>query len=242
MDVASAEVSSMVRALSRLPDPALLDRVVTELCEIERRSGIDRTLAIGELILTRFFDGDARAWRDRRRNKNNSIRRIADRKDCPYCKSALNEAVAVYVAALELPCVRTFGHIRASHLASVLKLPGEQRRSMLEDAERERWSVRELRQRVVLERQVQGERRGRPRRNAETRAMSTLSGIVRRLEAALTDISGVGPLTPSSCSEVQDLGRNLARVAAALGELAGVGPNVTSPRSTSELRLRKRSA
>jgi hypothetical protein len=242
MDVTSVEAESMVRAVSRLPDPALLDRVVTELCEIERRSGIDRTLAIGELILTRFFDSDASVWRDRRRNKNNSIRRIADRKDCPYCKSALNEAVAVYVAALELPCVRTFGHIRASHLASVLKLPSEQRRSMLEDAERERWSVRELRQRVVVKRQLQGERRGRPRRDAETRTLSTLCGIVRQLEAAVDNISGVGPLTPGSRSELRELGRDLGRVASALDALGVVGPNVTSARSTSELGLRKRSA
>jgi len=40
-----------------------LDKVVAELREIDRRTGIDRSLAIGELILTQFFEGSASAWR-----------------------------------------------------------------------------------------------------------------------------------------------------------------------------------
>src|SRR5690242_8846613 len=81
----------------------VLDGVVAELRELERRGGIERILAVGELILTRFFGGSVAAWRDRRRNKNNSIRRLADHSDCPFGRSALNEAVAIYAASLALP-------------------------------------------------------------------------------------------------------------------------------------------
>ena len=49
---------------SRLPNQELLNGVVRELKEIDRRSGIERTLAIGELIITRFFGGNPGAWRD----------------------------------------------------------------------------------------------------------------------------------------------------------------------------------
>src|SRR6478735_7920243 len=111
------------RPARRVTEAKVLEDVVAELKEIDRRTGIERTLAIGELILTQFFGGDPAVWRDRRRNKNNSIRRLAEREDCPFCRSALNEAVGVYVAVVGLPCVRTFGHISASHVASVLRLP-----------------------------------------------------------------------------------------------------------------------
>src|SRR5215203_3888366 len=140
MDGTRVIVQPVTRVPLRVPDHELLDGVIAELNEIERRSGIQRTLAIGELVLSKFFGGDPELWRDRRRNKNNSIRRLADRADCPLCRSALNEAVAIYVAVLELPCVRTFGHVGASHVASVLTLPIGQRRDMLESAERERLS------------------------------------------------------------------------------------------------------
>ena len=116
----------------------MLDQVVSELCELERRGGIERTLAIGELILTQFFAGNSVAWRDRRRNKNNSIRRLATRKDCPFSRSALNEAVAVHVVSLSLPCVRTFGHIGASHVVAVLRLAEGERELMLVRAESDR--------------------------------------------------------------------------------------------------------
>ena len=117
------------RVAPRIENASAVDGVIAELREIDRRTGVDRVLAIGELILNRFFGGDPRTWRDRRRNKNNSIRRLASRADCPFCRSALNEAVGVYVAVVALPCVRTFGHISASHVASVLGLPPSERAS-----------------------------------------------------------------------------------------------------------------
>src|SRR5215207_1161276 len=92
--------SARRRPARRVTESALLEDVVAELREIDRRTGIERTLAIGELVLNRFFGGDPTTWRDRRRNKNNSIRRLAERDDCPFCRSALNEAVGVYVAVV----------------------------------------------------------------------------------------------------------------------------------------------
>lgn len=100
---------------------AELDQAITELRAIEQATGIGRKLAIGELILTRFCGGDVLAWRARH-TKNQSLRKIAGRADCPFGESTLHEAVGVYVATLELPEVRTFGHASASHIAAVLPL------------------------------------------------------------------------------------------------------------------------
>lgn len=72
------------RVASRIGDPVALDRMVATLRQIQRQTGIERTLAVGELVLVQFFGGNADEWRNRRRNKNNSIRRLADRKDAHF--------------------------------------------------------------------------------------------------------------------------------------------------------------
>lgn len=232
------EAQPCIRMAPRIEDRAILDRVVTELREIDRRSGIERTLAIGELILGQFFAGDPTAWRDRRRNKNNSVRRIANREDCPFCKSALNEAVAIYVAVLELPRVRTFGHIGASHVASVLKLQGEQRLEMLERAERERLSVRELRKEVVSTRRSEGERRGRPTLDAVARALSGLESDLRRLAATVAELKALRETQLVGRRRLEAATRELEGVGRELAELCGAGPRIASHR-TSELRLKE---
>jgi hypothetical protein len=219
-----------------LPDAQLIEHVVEELKSIERRSGIDRTLAIGELILTRFFFGNPALWRDRRRNKNNSIRRLANRTDCPFCRSALNEAVAVYVAVADLPCARTFGHISASHIASVLRLEADQRSAILERAEQERWSVRELRQRVVSERRAQGERRGRPSMDDEARVIAKLQHLVEELEHASATVSPAGPSSAARSSDLRSVVLNLGRVLAMLEKSSVYRPSVIAARSDAARR------
>jgi hypothetical protein len=190
---------------SRFVDAARIDSIVAALREIERRNGIDRTLAVGKLILTQFFAGDAALWRDRRRNKNNSIRRLAARKDCPFCKSALNEAVAVSVAVRELPCIRTFGHIGASHVACVLSLPLEQQRDMLEMADQDRLSVRELRRRVVSARRASGERRGRRATDAAMHVLKSAETEARRLAESINRLRAFMPFENALSSRLRAL-------------------------------------
>jgi hypothetical protein len=223
----------------RFRDAKMLDGVVAQLKEIERRTGIERTLAIGELVLTQFFGGNPAAWRDRRRNKNNSIRRLAERNDCPFCRSALNEAVGVYVAVLALPCVRTYGHVCASHVAAVLGLPVAERDPMLALAEREHWSVRELRQRVVDHRRSGGERRGRPPVGSEARTVSALHAVVAKLGRMVSALDEVGLLSVESQALLRTTSSQLSAIGVHLIDL--IGPDVTRSR-VSELDLRQRSA
>jgi hypothetical protein len=199
------------RPARRVTEAKLLDDVVAELKEIDRRTGIERTLAIGELILNQFFAGDSAIWRDRRRNKNNSIRRLAEREDCPFCRSALNEAVGVYVAVVGLPCVRTFGHISASHVASVLRLPPTERQEVLQEAERGQWSVRELRQRVVTRRRAEGERRGRPPDLRERRYISSLRQKLNQLEDTIDEIESSRGEGPEFLEELRTLAERLGQ-------------------------------
>ena len=197
----------------------MLDDVVAELREIDRRTGVDRVLAMGELILNRFFGGNPLAWRDRRKNKNNSIRRLANRDDCPFCRSALNEAVGVYVAVLEIPSVRTFGHIYASHVACVLALPPAQREEVLKHAEDQGWSVRELREEVVRIRRERGERRGRPTAGADRHALSALHGAIRQLRNAIVALQGAGGIPSDVTPGARELGQEVSQLGWQIGRL-----------------------
>lgn len=165
--------------------------VATRLREIVRGHGLSRTLAIGQLVLERFYGGDEREWRARRSKKNNSIRVLAARPDCPLGKSALNEAVGVYVAVQLLPFVRDAKHIGACHVAAVLRLPPSAREYWLSRAERERLSVRELRGLIVSSRRQGGERRGRPGLSAVGRAVSRVRASLKLLRAGLDQLETV---------------------------------------------------
>lgn len=200
---------------NRLGDSGVLEGVVCRLKEIERHTGIERTLTIGQLILTQFFGGNPAIWRDRRRNKNNSIRRLAEREDCPFSKSALNEAVAIYVASNELPCVRTYEHITASHVSVVLSLPPEERKGMLQSAESCGWSVKQLKNEVVAQRRADGERRGRPPRVGHEKALRALHSCAQQLRQALTSIQ-LTPLAPAMRRELEDLTSELLSLGADL--------------------------
>jgi hypothetical protein len=231
MAVAVTELSNDPPIVGRRParralEATVFEQVVAALKEIDRRTGIERTLAIGELILNQFFGGDPAAWRDRRRNKNNSIRRLAEREDCPLCKSALNEAVGVYVAVVGLPSVRTSGHITASHVASVLSLPMPERQQMLERAEQERWSVRELRQKVILQRRAEGERRGRPPIRLEDRCVSALRQRVRLVDEAIDEMAKAGALGAAARTALRGLGVQLGQQRFRVIRLADGGPDV----------------
>jgi hypothetical protein len=201
---------------ARLPDPGVLDHVVAKLRDFQRRAGIERTLAIGELILNQFFGGDPERWRDRRRNKNNSVRRLANSRDCPFSKSALNEAVAVHVASLTMPCVRTLGHIGASHVTAVLGLPAEYRETMLIRADSTRASVRELRHQVVAVRRTIGERRGRPALEGVTRALSLLRKAITEVRESFEQLRTQPALDDATRAELY---RSLEVLGSLIGEL-----------------------
>src|SRR5262245_46589369 len=79
------------------PSDAEIEKVALELRHIVHTSQWEKTLAIGELIFRSFFADDEEAWRERRRNKNQSIRKLAERSDCPFAKSSLTEAVGIFV-------------------------------------------------------------------------------------------------------------------------------------------------
>src|SRR5690242_5021868 len=217
---------NVLRLAQYVSEPREVADVVRELRDIDRRTGLERTLAIGRLVLQRFFGGSPEIWHERRKNKNNSVRRVAEHPDCPLSRSALNEAIGVYVAVQALPCVQTSDHITASHVAAVTFLDVEDQRRWLERAERENWSVRALKERVRADRHEAGERRGRPRVEHRRRLVAGIRSAVGAMRRAVDAMSGA------------DLDASDRRVLAALADQVAVlqaelrfqnGPALTKP-------------
>ena len=160
-----------------------LERIAAELREIAHGSSWSRTLATGELVLQHFFGGKVEEWRTHRRQKESSSRRLAQRPDCPLGKSALSEAVAIYVARKDLPkCV---DELTPSHVAIALRLPAAQGVAILEKAAAGAWSVREMRTEALLLKRRAGERRGRPRFSQARAALSQLKASITALETSI---------------------------------------------------------
>lgn len=129
-------------------EDANIERAANELKAIERKVGLQRSVAIGDVVITRFFNGDIAGWRDRRRNKLQSIRRLALHPSCPFSRSALNQAVGVCVVVKSFPEVAEYSHIGATHVAALLHVNHAEQRGWLRIAEQEKLSVRELKLRL----------------------------------------------------------------------------------------------
>jgi hypothetical protein len=114
------------------------------LHEIVRESGWSRTIAIGDLLVARVFCGLTDSLgAPSEVCRHPSIRKLAQRDDCPLRKTALAQAIGVYSVIKKEPDLRELG-VTPAHVALVVSFPSEQRREILERAASENWSVRTL--------------------------------------------------------------------------------------------------
>jgi hypothetical protein len=177
-----------------------LDEVACELRHIVHSSQWDRILGIGKLIFTRFFNEDEAAWRERRRNKDRSIRRLAERPDCPFAKSALTEAVGIHVLCAKHPEARGTGRVTPTHVGKILGLePGVAVR-LLHVVDERGWSVRELAAEATRIRKSLGERRGRPLSTLDRKLAGLGKRVVKDLKQMSSELAS-GPTLESPARE-----------------------------------------
>jgi len=203
-------------------DSREVEDVIRSLRSIMRGTGLARTVAIGQLVLDRFFDGSVQAWRDRSRNKNNSIRKLADRPDCPVSRSVLNQAIGVFVALRGLPVAATLQHIGSSHIAMVLTLPEHEREHWLVLANSQFWSVRKLNEEIQLAKRLSGDKRGRPPKPFAAKVLTRARAGIQALEQSVTDLEEVA-INPECASVLPDLAQRLAVLEGRLTSLCGGG-------------------
>ena len=195
------------------PTDGQLQRIAAELRGIAYGSSWSRTLATGKLVLEHFFGGSVDAWHTHRRQKQASIRRLAQRADCPLGRSALSEAIAIYVARKDLPS--SVDELTPSHVAIALRFSSSQRLELIEKAVAETWSVRDMRNEALLLKRRTGERRGRPRFSQARAALSHVKTSLDTLDSAVELLRSAGEIDSETASSLE---RALASFAAKLDE------------------------
>jgi hypothetical protein len=193
-------------------EDAILVEVAKSIQGIIRSSALDRTVAIGALVIERVFGGSIASWRARRNLRNNSIRRLAQRPECPLSRSSLNQSVGIYAVTVEVPGIVGLPWVGASHIGVVLPLKREDQESWLRRASAARWSVRELREAVRNDRRDRGERRGRPKLSDARRALTETRAIVERLAESVERLLSLEIAAHQAAyqRDLQDLDERLA--------------------------------
>jgi len=165
-----------------------IEGAANELKAIERKVGLQRSIAIGEVVISRFFNGDVARWRDQRRNKRNSIRKLASHPSCPFSRSALNQAVGVCAVMRTFPEVADYTHVGATHVAATLHVPLVKQLAWLRIAEQEQLSVRELKARLAGD---------SPTALRNSSPLKRTLNELGRLESALGELTKAGQSIPS---------------------------------------------
>jgi hypothetical protein len=175
------------------------------LRDIIQRSQWDKILAIGKLIFRRFFNDDEAAWRERRRNKDRSIRRLAERSDCPFAKSALTQAVGIHVLCSKYPEARGSGWITPTHVGKILGLEPSVAVPLLRLADERGLSVRELGAEATRVRKSLGERRGRPLSTASRKIAGLGKRALEDLKQMRAELASATTLDPQAHNDITAL-------------------------------------
>ena len=159
-------------------DESMLAEVVAALQEFDRHAAWSRTCAIGALILDKFYSGDPGRWRVKSRAKHHSLRRLASQPHCPLKKSALADAINVFLFAKQHPEVRELENIAPGHVSRVLRLESHSATEWLQTASRERLSVKALASRLA----------GAAQKRRSTRGAEDTVRSLKRIQQKLTSV------------------------------------------------------
>ncbi|HEY3252452.1 MAG TPA: hypothetical protein VGJ91_00835 [Polyangiaceae bacterium] len=177
-----------------------IERIAVELRAVERKSAWGRTQDIGRLVLEGLFAGDEAAWRSRSRSKDLSLRRLVQHPKCVFKKTALSDAVGIYLFVKDNASVLELKALTPTHVLQVLRLPQPVALSLLGQASERGASVRELRAEAHALRRQSGERRGRPPSPLERKAETFARRAARQLTAILAQLAQGPPLDDEACT------------------------------------------
>lgn len=212
------------------------------LNEIVRESGWTRTIAIGDLLVARVFRGLTDAFgAPREVCKHPSIRKLAQRDDCPLRKTALAQAIGVYSVVQKEPDLREIG-VTPAHVALVVSFPSEKRREILARAASEKWSVRTL-SRAIKEVPTAATALKPGRRSSSRRALAFYRASLKTAESGLRLLWRHDEMDPEVAGELLTEIRALALVLNDSGELVSRMQRKSaraaeeSPRLVQDIRL-----
>jgi len=131
-----------------------LEAAAAEIARAGPPGSVAAFLLVGEIVLCRFYGGDAELYR-RHGPKHVSLRRLAALLgEGGIDASALSRAVKAHLVLRGVEVVRASRHLTPSHLRVALPLPPADCLRLLRRAEAGRWSTRQLS--AVVSRHRQG--------------------------------------------------------------------------------------
>lgn len=197
-------------------------QVAEELGQLRNASAMKLTLEVGELVVTRIFQGDLERVRCQGR-KDNSFRRLAAHPKLPFSPMRLWRAVGVYELVSRMPGLPNTKNLTVSHLYAVLGLPQETQEWLLRAANEHEWAV------VELERKANKHRSKRAKRGAQPVLLQSLRELERftsRLDLSAKLNSEDDTLDMDQVQRVQE---SIERIRAWCDELRGLLERRASP-------------
>ncbi len=193
-----------------------VEQVYLQIRGMQRDATLSLLIGIGKVIVDGFYGGDLEAVRSLTPAKDASLRKLADRfaQDGEIGLNAmgLSRAVSTYEMDTRLH-LEDRKELTASHVRAVIGLPPAQQAELLDEAEAEDLTVKQLEDRVREARPASGNPgAGRKPLPAVVKTMNALAKIVGEAGA----FGGVGELSDAQEEKVR------AQLAAVEGALEAV--------------------
>jgi hypothetical protein len=195
-----------------------VDAMVREIGALVREATVDLALRVGQLIVNRFFEGDALGWRER---EHRSFRKLAQHPELPMSASALRRCVGLYELTQRIGDLSRYDRLGTSHFRAILGLGQDEQRQLLEAANSEGWTVTALELRAAEVRAANPARGGRPRVPPLVKLMRRLGPLADEAAQQLAQIEHAAPsdldqrelqaLFTSTTTLLESLRRRLSR-------------------------------
>lgn len=198
-----------------------LDQLVAQIRDMKRDATFMFVMALGQLIVERFFNGDLAAWR-KGGAKDASFRKLAARlkqeEGLGLDHSALSRAVGVYDLVSTVQAVATSQHLRVGHYVAVLGLPQKTAERLLTKADAEQWPVPRIRQEAAKHRKPDG--RGRQPSLPFVKGIRRFQALLHHKDELLAGVDRIEEVKPEDAdvlfSTLMTLGDEVERLKNAL--------------------------
>lgn len=190
-------------------DGALLDEVVAEITELHLQAGLAYHLALGHLLLARFFGGDPAQYQVRGK-KHVTYRALATREDLPVSASTLFNAVAVTRQYRALPEEHASRLAMVHHRALLPLKSDEVRAKLAAEAVEKGLTGDKLRKEVAraLQAGKDSERRGRPPLPGVVKTVNMFERVLGNTDA----FAGVEEIKEMDADKQQEVAKTLTKL------------------------------
>ncbi len=198
---------SPVSSGSLAPTKHQLGDLITQLKPFQGSSNLETCLAVGKLVLDRFYDGSLERFRELG-TKHISFRKMSEIPELPVTGLFLYRAICIYNVYHQHEAWR-FRHNGMSHFRAVLNLPVSVQARLLDASERENWTVNRLQHEASLKR-CTNDAGGRAPMPAFVKALKAVRKHASKEFHGYADLDRAAELDRATARELQELASELA--------------------------------